>query len=124
MRISDWSSDVCSSDLHLPRVARQRLKAVEVLRQELAGELAGNAAVAEGNRVVLVAADDEAPASILLVVDEAIGIAQGRQVGRDAGDRLGPQVLGVDRAGGQVPATSGAPLAAPQARGPPHRPAG
>src|SRR3546814_10534020 len=84
MRISDWSSDVCSSDLrrlahdevavgrigdrsvdelthahgvhhrrHLPRVARQRLKAVEVLRQELAGELAGNAAVAEGNRVVL-----------------------------------------------------------------------
>src|SRR3546814_16744217 len=87
MRISDWSSDVCSSDLHLPRVARQRLKAVEVLRQELAGELAGNAAVAEGNRVVLVAADDEAPASILLVVDEAIGIAQGRQVGRDAGDR-------------------------------------
>src|SRR3546814_8217806 len=26
---------------HLPRVARQRLKAVEVLRQELAGELAG-----------------------------------------------------------------------------------
>src|SRR3546814_20186376 len=79
MRISDWSSDVCSSDL-----------------------LAGNAAVAEGNRVVLVAADDEAPASILLVVDEAIGIAQGRQVGRDAGDRLGHQVLVLDRAGGQV----------------------
>src|SRR3546814_4516356 len=101
MRISDWSSDVCSSDLrrlahdevavgrigdrsvdelthahgahhrrHLPRVARQRLKAVEVLRQELAGELAGNAAVAEGNRVVLVAADDEAPASILLRSEE------------------------------------------------------
>src|SRR3546814_12023551 len=75
MRISDWSSDVCSSDLdelthahgvhhrrHLPRVARQRLKAVEVLRQELAGELAGNAAVAEGNRVVLVAAEDRTSA--------------------------------------------------------------
>src|SRR3546814_8538887 len=83
MHISDWISDVCSSDL-------------------LAGELAGNAAFAEGNRVVLVAADDEAPASILLVVDEAIGIAQGRQVGRDAGDRLGHQVLVLDRAGGPV----------------------
>src|SRR3546814_2546043 len=35
---------------HLPRVARQRLKAVEVLRQELAGELAGNAARSEERR--------------------------------------------------------------------------
>src|SRR3546814_19709380 len=39
MRISDWSSDVCSSDLSCPSCARQQfevIKTVEVLEQRLA----------------------------------------------------------------------------------------
>src|SRR3546814_12934491 len=34
MRISDWSSDVCSSDLHIPaEIARQRIDAVAAAEQ-------------------------------------------------------------------------------------------
>src|SRR3546814_12999170 len=42
MRISDWSSDVCSSVLYLQRAARNRLAAAGVEQAKLAVDLRGS----------------------------------------------------------------------------------
>src|SRR3546814_16052801 len=47
MRISDWSSDVCSSDLHdfgaeqLPRSAKDKSKAPDTIQAHIKGNFAG-----------------------------------------------------------------------------------
>src|SRR3546814_15387944 len=56
MRISDWSSDVCSSDLYLKKNPRVILEALEALREEQrqAGEAAAKTAL-DTNRDALYA---------------------------------------------------------------------
>ena len=68
------------------RVGHQDLELVPVLRQQLEFEAVGNRRHVPRLGRGLEAAHDEA-ADFLLVVDEAVGIANHRKVGRDAGDR-------------------------------------
>src|SRR3546814_19221060 len=59
MRISDWSSDVCSSDLQTRAAHRQRLR-----REQFVGDVAGVVAIAEADRDV--AAIEQVAALIVL----------------------------------------------------------
>ena len=78
------------------RLFHHRLEMVPVLVEQREVEAVGNAVIGPGDRVRLVAAHHQ-PADFLLVVGQAVGVAQGRQVARHAVDRLGDQVLVLDR---------------------------
>ena len=94
------------------RQLHDRLEMVEVRRQELEFEIARQAVDRPGNRVGLVAAHHQA-ADLLLVIGQAVGIAQRRQAGRHAGDRLGDDVLMLHRNERHVDAGEPADLARP-----------
>ena len=89
--------DAAEGELH------DRLEMVPVVLEELEGEVVGDAALGPGPGVGLVAAHDEA-ADLLLVVGEAVGVAQGGEAGGDAVDALGDQVLVLDADEGDVDA--------------------
>ena len=96
------------------RVGHQDFELVPVLRQQLEFEAVGNRRHVPRLGLGLESAHDEA-AHFLLVVDEAVGIANHRKVGRDAGDRPGDDVEvlgGVER---HVDAGAAAELARPLA---------
>src|SRR3546814_13877337 len=94
MRISDWSSDVCSSDLIEPVLAHfhedeQMDRLAEclfhVLLRRLAHEPYGLAALAQADRLVLIAADVAdllAARRAVLESFSALGLA-GPRVGQD-----------------------------------------
>ncbi len=74
----------------------QRLEVIPVRIEQGEVEAIGDAVRRPGDRVRLVAAHDQ-PADLLLEIDQAVGVAERRQVGRDAGDRLGDHVLVLHR---------------------------
>src|SRR3546814_7194328 len=79
MRISNWSSDVCSSDLGVPQCIIDRLEAVEVDHQQRAARL-GLDCVLQRAREILVEA-------------EAVGQAGEIVVARHLGDLFGGRAL-------------------------------
>src|SRR3546814_20655657 len=99
MRISDWSSDVCSSDLHFPaRVRRADLLQPEHARprrQLYSGEPAFDAGAYRSRMVFLALLRDPACLPLQLTVDrrEAVGRTSAVRVDR-------APVLPVDRKGG------------------------
>src|SRR3546814_18089644 len=84
MRISDWSSDVCSSDL----ISHERRELLPVRRQEPVVEVRRDAVLAPRDRVPLPPADDQ-PADLLAEVVEEVGVAHGRHTRVDAVAGLG-----------------------------------
>ena len=90
----------------------QDLELVPVLGQQLELEAVGDRVDVPRLRLRLEAAHHEA-ADLLLVVDEAVGIADHRQVGRDAGDRLGDDVEVLGRVQRHVDAGEAPELARP-----------
>ena len=83
----------------MDRVAHQDLEVVPILGQELELEAVGNRVDVPRLGHGLEAAHHES-ADFLLVVEIAVGIADHRQVGRHAGDRLGDEIevlRGVER---------------------------
>ena len=78
---------------HAPdRALHDRLEAGHVGRQQLAVEVGRDAVERPRRRVALVAAHAQ-PADLLAEVDEVVRVAQLRQAGVDAVERLGEQVL-------------------------------
>ncbi len=75
----------------MDRIAHQDLEMVPVLGQQLEFEAVGNRIDVPGLRLRLESAHDET-ADLLLVVEVAVGVADHRHVGRDAGDRLGDEI--------------------------------
>ena len=96
------------------RQHRELLETVEIARQQLAGEILGDAGLAEGPGVRLIAADGD-PAHLGLVVDQQVRIAQGRHVLRHVRDRIGHQILMLQRQRGHAHAGHPADLSAPHA---------
>ena len=74
------------------RALHDRLEARPVGREELAVEVGRDAVERPRRRIALVAAHAQ-PADLLAEVDEVVGVAELRQAGMDALDRLGEQVL-------------------------------
>jgi hypothetical protein len=72
------------------------LEMIPVVLEELEFEIAGDVAGGPGNRVRLVAAEDEA-ADLLLEIGAPVRIADGRHAGHDAVDLLGDDILVLDR---------------------------
>src|SRR3546814_11964877 len=70
MRISDWSSDVCSSDLFAPLFTRQAFVSVDCSPESAEGRGAYNAAMVDDDRFIAVQATRRAPA-------EATGLDSG-----------------------------------------------
>src|SRR3546814_20944581 len=70
MRISDWSSDVCSSDLFAPLFTRQAFVSVDCSPESAEGRGAYNAAMVDDDRFIAVPATRRAPA-------EATGLDSG-----------------------------------------------
>jgi hypothetical protein len=101
---------------HPPRRELGELsKVLEVGVEELEVEALGNAVDGPGQRVGLVAAHDEA-AGLLLVVGEAVGVAQGGEVARDALHGLGDEVLVLERDEGDVHTAESSELGRPLTR--------
>src|SRR3546814_15334397 len=115
MRISDWSSDVCSSDLHahpnhvakslLVGIVRPRLEETfELVRSRL--EASGYAGV-DGRRVVLTGGASQLPgvrALAQLVLDTQISMGRPRRVrgrARSAERRVGEQGVSTWRSRGE-----------------------
>ena len=98
---------------------RELLEAVEVGGQELAREVAGDARLAERHRIGLPAPDRQA-ADLGLHVDQVVGIAKGRQIARRVRNRLGHQVLMLERCHRNLDPGQGADRAAPHAGGVDH----
>ncbi len=90
------------------------LEMVPVGVEELVGEILRDALDGPGDGVGLVAAHDEA-ADFLLVVGQAVWVAQGGEVFGGAGDGLGDHVLVLDGDQGDVDADGGAEGAGPLA---------
>ena len=93
---------------------------VPVVVEELELEGARDIAGGPGDRVGLIAAHDEA-ADLLLEIGAAVGIAQGRDVGGEAVDLFGDDVLVLDRLQRHVDAGHDADLAGPLATAVDHR---
>ena len=92
----------------------QLFEAVEIRRQQLGAEIGRYAGLAPGDGVGLPTADGQA-ADLRFDVDQMIGIAHGRQIGRHIGDLVGQQVLVLQRHNGHVDAGHQADVAAPHA---------
>ena len=74
------------------RAFHDRLEALHVGCQELAIEVGRDTVERPGSRIALVAAHAQA-ADLLAEVDEVVGVAELREAGMDALDRLGEEVL-------------------------------
>src|SRR3546814_19471573 len=80
MRISDWSSDVCSSDLAAAAAGRQ-----EVLLAGIAGLVAGALSMAAGEYVSVSSQADTEAADIARQTAELATQPEAEQIGRAAG---------------------------------------
>ena len=94
------------------RLLHERLEVVPVVVQQRIVEALGDAVLGPGDRIRLVAAHDQAT-HLLLEVDQPVRVAQSRQVARHPLDRLGHDVLVLDRNQRHVDAGQRCDLARP-----------
>src|SRR3546814_20520617 len=89
MRISDWSSDVCSSDLRIaPRLSLNTLEAALAAAEEGWGITRAlsyqvDAALAEGRLVALLAEAEDAVLPVHLLHADGRRRSEGRRVGEE-----------------------------------------
>src|SRR3546814_14173362 len=92
MRISDWSSDVCSSDLHAPGLPRAR---VDRQRLQLHPQLLAAADVPVETCVEMPLTALEAADQVVVLPDQPVGRAVGIEAGVEA-ERVADEIGGLE----------------------------
>src|SRR3546814_14522762 len=94
MRISDWSSDVCSSDLKLDGVVSEQPTEVDTLAAISGGQTLREYRVRDIVQALETAADDRRVTSVVLDLVRFLG---GGQVSRSEERRVGKECVGTCR---------------------------